>query len=146
VLWIALVGYYVRYFADRVVTLKAIGTGLVGADPQFKIDGGELMRGQELLGEIELNATGSDLFDEDLGSKIAELERVASPAAHHAIQRLRGTQAIVTLHVLDGARDPEVTWDLLAPLWSVLPALSTGLTHSEGQGFFDGSELVVALA
>ena len=36
-----------RYFADGPVTLKAIGTGLAGMDPQFKIDAGELMYGKE---------------------------------------------------------------------------------------------------
>jgi hypothetical protein len=134
-----------RYFADGVVTLKAIGNGLVGMDPQFKIDGGELMRGKELLGEIEINAAGSDLFGEDLASKVAELERVATPAARHVISRLRGTKSIVTLQVIDGERDPAVTWEMLGPLWSVLPALSTGLTQMDGQGFYDGSQLVVPL-
>lgn len=138
--------YYVRYFADQAVTLKAIGTGLSGVDPQFKIDGGELMRGPELLGELEISASGSDLFAEDLASKIAELERLTNPAARQVITRLRAVKAIVTLRVLDGERDPDVTWDLITPLWSVLPTLSTGLTQSDGQGFYDGSQLVIALA
>ncbi|MBL0220118.1 MAG: hypothetical protein IPQ07_40400 [Myxococcales bacterium] len=138
--------YYVRYFADQPVLLKAIGTNLAGVDPQFKIDGGELMRGPELLGELEISASGSDLFAEDLASKIGELERVGTPAARQVIARLRGTKAIVTLRVLDGERDPAVTWDLISPLWTVLPALSAGLTQSDGQGFYDGSQLVVALA
>jgi hypothetical protein len=139
------VSYYVRYFADQLLSLKAIGGALIGVDPQFKIDGGELMRGKELLGEIEICASGSDLFAEDLASKIAELSRVANPAAHQTIARLRNAQAIVTLRVLDGERDPQVTWDLIGPLWSVLPSLSTGLTQSDGQGFYDRGQLVVAL-
>ena len=135
-----------RYFADGVVTLKAIGTGLGGIDPQFKIDGGELLRGKDILAEIEINTTGSDLFAEDLATKVRELERISTPAAQQVIARLQRTQSIVTLHVMDGERDPGVTWDLLGPLWSVLPALSTGLTQSDGQGFYDGSQLVVAMA
>lgn len=138
--------YCVRYFADQPILLKAIGTKLAGVDPQFKIDGGELMRGAELLGELEICAWGSDLFDEDLAAKIADLERVATPAAQQVIAWLRSTKAIVTLRVLDGERDPAVTWDLISPLWAVLPTLSAGLTQSDGQGFYNGSELVVALA
>jgi hypothetical protein len=134
-----------RYFADGPVTLKAIGTGLARVDPQFKIDGGELMRGSELLGELEITAAPSDLFAEDLAARIAELERVASPAARQLIARLSEAKAIVTLRILDGERDPAVTWDLLGPLWSVLSALSTGLTQSDGQGFYDGSTLAVAI-
>jgi hypothetical protein len=135
-----------RYFADGVVTLKAIGTGLAHIDPKYKIDGGELIYETELLGEIEINTTGSDLFDEDLRSNIAKLERVTSPAASQLIGRLRGTTSIMTLHILDSRRDPNVTWNMLGPLWSVLPTLSTGLTQSDGQGFYDGAQLVVALA
>ena len=137
--------YYLRYFADRVVTLKAIGAGLVAVDPAFKIDGGDLMRGKDILAEIEINTTGSDLFGEDLAAKINDLERAQHPNARHVIARLRGTQAIVTLHVLDSALDPDVAWEMLSPVWTVLPALSAGLTQSDGQGFYDGSQLVVAL-
>lgn len=138
--------YYLRYFADRVVTLKAIGAGLAAVDPTFKIDGGELLRGKELLAELEISTSGSDLFAEDLAVKISQLERVASPAAGQVIGRLRTTQAIVTLHVLDSERDADVTWEMLGPLWTVLPSLSSGLTQSDGQGFYDGSQLVIALA
>lgn len=41
------VSSYVRYFADQPIVLKAINNGLAGADPQFKIDGGEILRGKE---------------------------------------------------------------------------------------------------
>ena len=137
---------YVRYFADGVVTLKGIGAGLAGFDPKFKIDGGEVLRGAELLGEVEISVSGSDLFTEDRAYKISECSQIATPAAQHVIARLHGTQSIVTLRVLDGERDPAVTWELLSPLWTVLPSLSTGLTQIDGQGFYDGAQLVVALA
>ncbi len=136
---------YVRYFADGVVTLKSIGGGLAGFDPQFKIDGGEVLRGPDLLGEVEVSVTGSDLFAEDLATKINECGRVGSQAAQQVVARLRRTQSIVTLRVLDGERDPATTWNMLGPLWTVLPSLSTGLTQVDGQGFYDGSQLVVAL-
>lgn len=133
-----------RYFADSAVALKPISAALKGVDPQFKIDGGELTRGNELLAEIEINSARTDLFDEELASKINALEHVASPAAHHVINRLRGTQSIVIVRVVDG--DPAVTWERLGPLWSMLPTISTGLMQLDGQGFYDGSQLAVALA
>jgi hypothetical protein len=115
-------------------------------DPQYKIDAGELMYGKELLGELEICSAGSDLFNEDLKTKVTELERNGTPAARSVIGRLRATRAIVTLHVLDGERDPQQTWELLGPLWAVLPSLSSGLTQSDGQGFYDGGQLLIALA
>ncbi len=137
--------YYLRYFADRAMTLKAIGAGLTAVDPTFKIDGGDLMRGKDILAEIEINSLGSDLFGEDLTAKLADLERAQHPNARHVIARLRGSQAIVTLHILDSALDPDVAWEMLSPVWTVLPALSPGLTQSDGQGFYDGSQLVISL-
>ena len=101
--------------------------------------------GTNLPAEIEINASGTDMFGEDLAAKIGELERNGTPNARHVITRLRGSQAIVTLHVLDSALDPDVAWEMLSPVWTVLPAISPGLTQSDGQGFYDGSQLVVAL-
>jgi hypothetical protein len=139
------VSTFVRYFADAVVTLKAVAAQLQQFDPGFKIDGGELSRGGEMLAEIEINAQGSDLFAEDLASKVADLERVGSPAARHLVGRMRRTQSIVTLHILDTA-NPQAQWEQLTPVWSALPALSTGVTQSDGQGFFDNGQLVVPMA
>ena len=51
-----------------------------------------------------------------------------------------------TLNVLDNPRDPNLTWEMIGPLWSVLPTLATGLTQVDGRGFYDGSELVIPLA
>lgn len=134
-----------RYFADGSISLKAIASGLKQIDPAFKIDGGELTRGEELLGEIEISSAGSDLFGEDLAAFIGQVERSGAPAARDVSGRLRAAQAIVTLNVLDNPRDPNLTWEMIGPLWSVLPTLATGLTQVDGRGFYDGSELLVTL-
>lgn len=132
-----------RYFADSPVNLKTIGTALKAVDPQFKIDGGELTRGAEMLGEIEINSVGSDLFHEELAMWTNTLQRLATPAAGQTAARLQGVQSIVMLTVMNGQRDPAVTWDLLTPLWTVLPSISNGLTQVDGQGFYAGSQLIV---
>jgi hypothetical protein len=137
-----------RYFADDVLTLKAISAALVAVDPQFKIDGGELTRGGEMLGEIEINLAGSDLFGEEVQAKVSELERVPNPSARQVIARLRNIRSVVALSVLynqgqegDGAR----VMERLSPLWPVLGKLSTGLAQADGEGFYDGGQLVVPL-
>lgn len=133
----------VRYFADGVVSLKGLGAGLKSINPDFKIDGGELTCGPELIGEVEIAVSGSDLFDEDLQTKIQECQRAN---AHQVVSRLQVSNSIVTIRVIDGDRDPAVTWDMLSPVWTVLPSLSPGLTQVDGQGIYDGSQLIVALA
>ncbi|HSD88629.1 MAG TPA: hypothetical protein VLB44_13970 [Kofleriaceae bacterium] len=140
-----MVSHCVRYFADSPVSLKTIGTALKSIDPQFKIDGGELTRATELLGEIEINSVGSDLFHEELAMWTHALQRVANPAAGQTAARLQGVQSIVMLTVMNGERDPGVTWDLLTPLWTVLPSISNGLTQVDGQGFYAGSQLIVQM-
>jgi len=140
------VGYTVRYFADGPVTLKQIGSGLQAMDPQFKIDAGELMYGGELLGELEITNAGSDMFNEDIAFKIGELERNGTPAARAVAGRLRATRSIIALNVLDSAtRDAQQTWQMIGPLWNVLPTLAPGLTQSDGQGYYDNGQLLIAI-
>lgn len=139
------VAYTLRYFADQPVTLKAIGSGLASNDAGFKIDGGELTHGGEMLGEIEINTAGSDLFTEELNYMIDALQRLG-PQARGVIERLRTTRSIVAVRVqLEGAVDPQRTLGLITPIWPVLGRLSTGLAQIDGQGFYDGGTHLVAM-
>lgn len=133
--------YYVRYFAESPVTIKALGTAIKGIDAQYKIDGGDLMRGTDVLAEITVDSAGSDLFVEELNARLAPLGQLGGEAAQYVGSRLRSAQSIVAVRV-----DPSVNWDLLRPLWSALPSISTGLTQVDGQGFYDGANLIVAIA
>ena len=47
--------YYVRYFAETPVTLKALGAAIKSIEPQYKIDGGDLMMGADVIAEIGVN-------------------------------------------------------------------------------------------
>ncbi len=133
--------YYVRYFAESPVTLKALSAAIKSIAPDYKIDGGDLMRGLDVLAEIGIDSAGSDLFVEDLNWKLSAVEQLPGEAAQWVASRLRGAQSIVSVKV-----DPAVNWDLLGPLWTSLTSLSTGLTQVDGQGFYDGGNLVVGMA
>lgn len=132
--------YYVRYFAESPVTLKALSAAIKSLDPGYKIDGGDLMRGAEVLAEIEIDSAGSDLFVEELNARLGAIGRVGGQAAQWVGGRLQGTQSIIAVKV-----DPAINWDLLAPLWSSIASLATGLSQVDGQGFYDGATLVVAM-
>lgn len=133
--------YYVRYFAESPVTLKALSASLKAVVPDYKIDGGDLMRGQDVLAEIGIDSAGSDLFVEELNGRLAALAQLGGAAAQWVDGRLRGTHSIISVRV-----DPAVNWDLLGPLWTSMTSLATGLTQVDGQGYYDGSNFVLGMA
>jgi hypothetical protein len=133
--------YYVRYFAESPITLKALSTAIKSLAPDYKIDGGDLMRGQDVLAEIGVDSAGSDLFVEELNGRLGAVAQVGGQAAQWVTSRIHGTQSIISVRV-----DPAVNWDLLGPLWQSLTSLAPGLTQVDGQGFYDGSNLVVQMA
>jgi hypothetical protein len=134
-----------RYFADSSLGLDAIKQGLAAADRTFKIDGGELLRGTELLAEIEINRPGSDLFGDELAQMTAQLQAVGNAGAQHVLARVQHTQSLLAVQVVDQARAPEQTMELLGPFWQVLQSLANGLWHVSGQGFFENGQLLVAV-
>lgn len=136
--------YYVRYFAETAVTLKALNAAIKSMQPDYKIDGGDLMRGSDVLAEIEIDSAGSDLFVEELNARLGVIDRIggqAQQAAQWVGARLRTTQSIIAVKI-----DPAVDWNLLAPLWTSVSSLSTGLTHVDDHGYYDGGNLVVSVA
>lgn len=129
-----------RFFADAALPLDAIKKGLSGQDPSFKIDGGELSRGGQLLAEIELNRPPSDLFDDEIAATVNKLQ-YAGGHAQTVIQRVQSTQVVLAVQMLD----PNAM-ELLGPFWTVLSSLSNGLWEIEGQGFYEQGQLIVPLS
>ena len=130
--------YYVRFFAESPITLKALSTGIKSANPQYKVDGGDLMVGTDVIAEIGVDSAGSDMFTEDLNVWLGSVQRIGGEAAQWVSGRLQASHSIVTIKL-----DPSLNWDLLGPLWSTLASLATGLTQVDGQGFYDGANLVL---
>jgi hypothetical protein len=133
-----------RYFADSGLALADLKSGLAAADRTFKIDGGEVLRGQDTLAEIEINRPGSDLFSDEIAQLSSQLHALG-PAGYPALSRIQNTQSILAVQMIDQARTPEVTMELLAPFWQLLSQLSTGLWHVPGQGLFENGQFVVAV-
>ena len=134
------VSYYVRFFAESPITLKALSTGIKSINPQYKIDGGDLMVGTDVIAEIGVDSAGSDLFAEELNARLGPVMQLGGEAAQWVGARLRGAQSIVSIRI-----DPNVSWDLLGPLWTTLAGLATGLTQVDGDGFYDGGNLIVSM-
>src|SRR5688572_15688676 len=109
-----IVGQYMRYFADATLALDALKKSLKTEDATFKIDGGEVWRGEQLLAEIEINKPGSEMFSDDINGMI---QRLQSVGAFPVMQRIQATQAVLAVQILDNAQN---AMDQLAPLWNVL--------------------------
>jgi hypothetical protein len=138
------VAYFVRYFAAQPITTKAVQQALQAHDPAFKIDLGELLRGEAALGQVEVNQANGDLFEDDLRHTIEVVEASGQGAA--VVPRLRASRAIVVVGLEWADRGHEVTLQLVAPLWTALRQLSPGLAQWEGNGIFDGDHRVVDLS
>ena len=121
--------HYVRFFAESPITVKALSTSIKTVNPQYKIDGGDLMVGADVIAEISVDSAGSDMFVEDLNGWYGAVQQVGGDAAQWVMGRLQGVQSIVTIKV-----DPSTNWDLLAPMWTDLSGYYTGRKQVLGQG------------
>lgn len=133
----------VRYYAAAPITAKSLQQALTAVDPSLKIDLGELLHGDQSLGQVEVNQAQGDLFEDDLRNTISVVESTGYGAA--IVPRLRASRAVVVADLDWGTRGPEATMQLVAPLWTALRQLSPGLAQWDGHGVYDGDQQVVDL-
>jgi hypothetical protein len=145
-------GYYMRYIVsdDPPVDLDDIrsvfaeaGSGCVvdGEDPEATI----AYRGQP-IGHVTLNVPGDGLFDEERDELIDFAQDADSESAKaRVVGILRDARSIVAIQVLFGERDTDQTLDRLIPLWTWLQANRRGLLQADGEGYYDGPDLILAL-
>lgn len=141
--------YYMRFFleSEGPISLDEILTGIQKVDGSFRVMGeGDLYRGEQLLAQLEINERGSELFDEEIDEFLEMLEDCEDAAARSHVQgRLRKARATVAAQVLWQGRTPDETLELLAPLWAWLGHNRAGLLQADGEGFYDGDELILEL-
>ncbi|HUC25786.1 MAG TPA: hypothetical protein VMA73_24015 [Streptosporangiaceae bacterium] len=138
--------YLLRFLCEdgRPLALDGILAGLQGGDPDFRLDGdGTLTRGHERLAQMEVNTGADDLFDEEISELREEAGREGA-AAGVVMRRLGSVTAILTVALLWQDRTAEQTLDLLSPLWDWLLENRDGLLHADGEGFYDGRDLILA--
>jgi hypothetical protein len=142
------VAYYMRYFMDGTapITEKDIGDGLQKVDPAIRVEeGGDLYLGGSLLAHVEVNTPGDGLFEDELGEFLEKAEAAPrAPAQTRVVARLRATTAIVAVDVLDH-RDLDETLDLMDAIWDWLESNRDGLVHAQGEGFYAGKTLILAV-
>jgi len=99
--------------------------------------------GDELLAQLEISTAGDGLFETEIAELPDEAGR-GGAAAEAIATRLRSVTAILAVSVLWQEQTAEQTLDLLLPLWEWLLANRRGLIHADGEGFYEGQDLVLA--
>lgn len=97
-----------------------------------------------LYAEIELNAPGDEIFDEDRDELAEELDKQDDPGADEAKKALAGATGAVVLHVFEPGHDDYTRLNLLID-W--LFETRTGVLQVDEEGFFDrtGRRIVALL-
>jgi hypothetical protein len=137
--------YYLRFLCedDRPLVLKEILSGLRNTDPRFQLDRhGRLTRGGELLAQLDLSCAGDELFEAEVG-ELQELARQGGPDGAAIARRLESVTAVLAVGVLWQEREAERTLGLLSPLWDWLLANRRGLIQADGEGFYEGQNLIL---
>jgi hypothetical protein len=136
--------YYMRFLCedDQPPDLDEMLAGLRSADPLFRLDGGILARGAELLGELEVSRSREQLFAAEIDELRDQAEQ-ESAAGHAVSARLDSVTAILAVRVLWQERAAEQTLTLLAPMWQWLQSHYHGFIHADGEGFYEGQRLIL---
>ena len=145
-------GYYMRYIVsdDRTIGLEDIRAVFAQAGTGYEVDGEEVeatiaYEGKP-IGHITLNVPGDGLFDEERDELIEFAQDGDDKSAKASvINTLQGARSIVAVQVLFGDGDTDRTLDRLIPLWDWLHANRQGLIQADGEGYYDGQELILAL-
>lgn len=146
-------GYYMRFHdtEPRPLHISELRAGLREIDPAFDVDGenisdsGCLLYNGEVYADITIDGPDDAYFDWKTDSLKAEVGAAAGPGKERVEAVLRAAQRQVFVRIRWGGRDSETTLSRLDVLWDWLFAHRSGLLHAEGEGFYDGEELILAV-
>jgi hypothetical protein len=143
-------GDYFRYLAtsDCDLTLQAIESLFQTADSQFAIhiessesNSGDLFHASTILGDIELNRPGDQIFDEDIAELIEAIEGI-DDAGNSVIEQLRSVRLMVALQLTE---EGHVDYDRIDPLWDRLFETCNGLLQVDEEGYYDQTGIILAV-
>jgi hypothetical protein len=140
------VSAYLRYIttsADRI-TLEMLQDGLARIDPDYNVLStevdkvhGDLMYGETLLGTLELNLPGDEVFEDDVIELIALVRHSPDDRRPQVLDVLEAAQSIVAVRARWTGYDPESVFEKIDPLWDYLFTHFAGLLQIDGDGFYD---------
>ncbi len=148
-------GYYMRFIVtdERDVSLSVFESALKQVDSAYLIERDEesdseglLKCGDDVYGQIELNRPGDGLFDGEIEELKGFVDNSEGTKQSEVLNVLGQAKAIVAIRVLDQGRESEDTLMKIDPLWRWLFANRQGLLQAGGEGYYDASGLILAVA
>jgi len=144
-------GYYMRYISadERPLSLAQIGEVLVAIDPRYVIrptDLDELVEvvyDDKLYGQIEINAPGDDLFEDDISAFMEMLGAPTSQEERLVTATLTAATEIIAVEMFWEGTASEATFALFDPLWDWLFANRRGILQADTEGFYSADGLLV---
>jgi hypothetical protein len=140
-------GYYMRYFVEdaRVPSLTDIASAYADHPSGARVFDDQLRKGDATHAEFTVSPKGDELFEEEIEEFRAELADAESgPAKRRVAKCLQNAQAIVAVQVLGGGAVDD-SLDLLGPFWDYMDRTYRGLIQADGEGFYDGDDLILEL-
>ena len=142
-------GYYMRFYDTdpRPLRVADIRAGLRRFGPEYAVEkngryGGILTYAGDVFAHLEINGPRSRTFREEQEEMIAGVRRTRADRRKRVEGVLRAAARVVFVRVLGG----DDSLDHLDCLWDWLfDRRPGGLLHAEGEGFYEGEELILAV-
>ena len=145
-------GYYMRYIVTdaKEINLNVLETALKHTNPLYSIqrskgESGELKFGDEVVGIVEVNSQGDELFGQELDELVEEAEEAETGAKQTVLDTLKTAKSIIAVQVLWGGRKTDETLAKLDPLWNWLLVNHKGLVQADGEGYYRDRRLILKI-
>jgi hypothetical protein len=140
--------YYLRFISmdDRPIMLADLEGALKAVDPKYSINGsersGRLKYGRGLYALLDVTKAANGGRDEiaELREEVAAIGGVDSQKVLHVLD---SSTEVLTLEVKWQTRSTDETLDKFGPLWDWLRANRRGLIQADGEGYYQGDELIL---
>jgi hypothetical protein len=136
---------------EKKVSLTELESALKESNENYRIESdegdqsyGELMHGEDIYGQIEINTPDDGLFDEEIGELIEFLENAEGENKKRVLETLNNAKSIFCIQVLNqGRSSDEDTLSKIDPIWEWCFRNRKGLMQADAEGYYDASGLIL---
>lgn len=146
-------GYYMRFFTTdkNTSSIDDLNPLLQARHPSWRLktlDGAsnpsaDIMFGEKLLGELEVNKPGDGLFEEEIDELLDFIDASNKGDREGVEELLQNATAAYVVRVLLRGRDRESTLETLDIFWEVLFQQHSGMLQADSEGYYDSSGMVL---